>query len=509
MNRAQHLFRQAESRPTHKALIAGDRRLTYLELAKLVTSMAERLAARGVEQGDRVGAMIPNSLDFIIVQQALFALGAVFTPINIYFRHDELEHLIRSCGLNLLILPEELADRVHPLRTHQPETLRDILVLEDHLLAFAAINSSAAPLALADVKPEDAVLILNTSATTGKSKGVPLTAANLAANYDRTPQWLGLNGNDVVLCALPLYNTFGLNQCINAAIVTGATLVLESRFDAHRVAETIYREQCTFLPAVPTMLQKLLDGPSNKAYQLRSLRLVMTGGAPVPAALLRRLNEFTSGRTRVVTGYGLTEGTALVTLTDVELDETGEVRRGGSIGRVLDGMELAILDPEGIELPAGNVGEICIRGPNIMSGYLDSPEDSAIALAGGWLHSGDLGVMDEDGFVTIVDRIKDIIIRGGQNIYPGEIEEVLYDCGGVAEVAVVGRSHDMLGEVPVAYVAPAAGLHLNPCALIEACKQRLAPYKTPVEIRILPSLPKGPTGKILRRKVRAEHERAA
>lgn len=509
MNRAQHLFRQAESRPSHTALIAGDRRLTFAHLAQLVTSTAHWLAGHGIRQGDRVGVMIPNSVDFIIVQQALFAIGAVFTPINIYFRHEELEHLVTSCALDLLILPDALADRVHPLRSHQPESLRNILLLEDGQLTLPPGSSAAAGPVLADVKPEDVVLILNTSATTGKSKGVPLTAANLAANYDRTPQWLGLTGGDVILCALPLYNTFGLNQCINAAMVTGATLVLESRFEAHRVAETIYREQCTFLPAVPTMLQKLLDDPSTKAYQLRSLQLVMTGGAPVPAALLRRLNAFTGGRTRVVTGYGLTEGTALVTLTDVELDDTGEVRRGGSIGRVLDGMELAILDPEGNAVPAGGVGEICIRGPNVMNGYLDSPADSALALAGGWLHSGDLGVMDEDGFVYIVDRIKDVIIRGGQNIYPGEIEEVLYGCGGVAEVAVVGRSHDMLGEVPVAYVAPAAGLHLNPCALIEACKQRLAPYKTPVEIRILPSLPKGPTGKILRRKVRAEHERAA
>ena len=510
MNRAVHLFRQAAERPDRTAIIFADQRISFAELAARVQAMARSLARHGISKADRVGVMIPNTPDFVTVQQALFALGAVFTPINIYFRHDELAHLITSCDLDVLILPPDLNDRVHPLKSAKLGGLRSVLTIQDGRLQEDEAGTAAqAPFLLADVSLEDTVLILNTSATTGKSKGVPLTAANLAANYDRTPDWLGLTGEDVILCTLPLYNTFGLNQCINACLVTGATLVLEPRFESHRVAEAIYRHRCTFLPAVPTMLQKLLDDPGIRPWQLRSLRLIMTGGAPVPAALLRRLERFTGGGTRVVTGYGLTEGTALVTLTTVELDEQGEVRRGGTIGRVLDGMELVILGSDGSPVPAGEVGEICVRGPNVMGGYHKAPEDSASALAGGWLHTGDLGTMDADGFVTIVDRIKDVIIRGGQNIYPGEIEEVLYECPGVAEVAVVGRSHDLLGEVPVAYVAPAPGLLVEISNLVDACREKLAPYKVPADIHLRSSLPKGPTGKILRRKVRAEQEPAA
>lgn len=508
MNRAAHLFHSANRRPDRTAIIFAGRKLSYADLAREVWSKAAALARRGVRQGDHVGVMIPNSPDFIIVQQAVFLLGAVFAPINIYFRHDELAHVVRSCELNILVLAAGLDERAHPLKSEKLEGLRAIIAVEDGKLVGQSYADPQA-VEMADVAADDTVMLLNTSATTGKSKGVPLTASNLAANYDRTPAWLGLGTDEVILCALPLYNTFGLNQCINAAIVTGSTLVLETRFEAHRVAEAIHRHSCTFLPAVPTMLQKLLDDPATQDWKLRTLRLIMTGGAPVPAALLRRLERFTSGRTRVVTGYGLTEGTALVTLTSVELDENGEVRRGGTIGRVLDGMELAILDPNGVPVEQGQIGEICVRGPNVMTGYYKAPDDSAIALAGGWLHSGDLGTADADGYVTIVDRIKDVIIRGGQNIYPGEIEEVLYHCRGVAEVAVVGRTHELLGEVPVAYVAGASGASLSVNDLGDACREKLAPYKVPVEIRLLPSLPKGPTGKILRRMVRAEQERAA
>jgi long-chain acyl-CoA synthetase len=509
MNRAAHLFQQAEQRPGKTALISGERKISFEVLAEDVRKMARHLANAGVQQGDRVGAMVPNSLEFIVIQQAIFALGAVFTPINIYFRHHELEHLITSCCLNVLILPSDLVARFHPIRPRKPDSLRTVLTLDEEWSQLAEKPLSDEPFTLAEVRPDDVVLVLSTSATNGKSKGVPLTASNLAANYDRTPDWLGLTVEDVIFCALPLYNTFGLNQCINAALLTGATLVLETRFDANRAAEAICKHKCTFLPAVPTMLQKLLDDPATKEWQLPSLRLVMTGGAPVPAALLRRLQLFTGGRTRVVTGYGLTEATALVTLDEVELDENGDVRRGGTIGRVLDGMDLAILDAENRAVKANDIGEICIRGPNVMSGYLDSPEDTAVALSGGWLHTGDLGTIDDNGFVTIVDRIKDVIIRGGQNIYPGEIEEVLYFFAGVAEAAVVGRTHDVLGEVPVAYVAAAPGIVLDISGLADLCRQKLAPYKLPAEIRVMPDLPKGPTGKILRRMVRAKFERAA
>jgi len=217
--------------------------------------------------------------------------------------------------------------------------------------------------------------------------------------------------------------------------------------------------------------------------------------------MLRRLVEVAPHVT-LLTGYGLTEGTALVTLTAVTLGEDGEIARGRTIGRVLPGIELAIVDDDDQPLPPHGVGEIVLRGPNLMSAYYHAPEDTAAALRNGWLHTGDIGYLDADGYAYIVDRKKDVIIRGGQNIYPADIEEALYAAPGVAEVAVIGAEHDVLGEVPVAYVAASPGCTLDAAALLEHCRAHLAIYKLPAAIHILPELPKGPTGKILRRALR-------
>jgi long-chain acyl-CoA synthetase len=326
-----------------------------------------------------------------------------------------------------------------------------------------------------------------------------LTIGNIVANYDRTPDWLGLTSATVILCALPLYNTFGLNQCINALMLTGGSLVLMPKFDALACLNLIERHRCTFLPAVPTMLQKILDHPDAAQFDLRSIERIMTGGAPVPAALLERIYGKIGADTRILTGYGLTEGTALVTLEAVELATDGKIRRPKSIGKVLDGMEMRVFHEDGSEAPMGKVGEICLRGPNVMLGYHEMPEDTAMALAGGWLHTGDLGYLDAEGYGYIVDRKKDIIIRGGQNIYPADIESVLYQVPGVAEAAVVRKDDPVFGEVPVAFVALVPGASVTAEQLTRRCQAELAYFKVPAAVYFLPELPKGPTGKILRR----------
>ncbi|VWX54137.1 class I adenylate-forming enzyme family protein [Novosphingobium sp. 9U] len=495
-NRATALFERAGDCSDKPAMIFTDRAITFAELAREVLLMAGMLARHGVREGSHVGILLPSSPQFVIVQQALFALGAAVTPLNTLYRAGEIAHAAQSCDLAFLITTAELAE---PL---------DAVALHAAVILVGPDSGNDEPLAaLADVDPAAPAMHLLTSATTGRAKGVALTGANLAANYDRTPAWLGLSQDDVILCALPLYNTFGLNQCINAMLVTGATMVLLDRFDAAACLAAIERHRCTFLPAVPTMLQKVFDHPDARTASLQSLRLIMTGGAPVPSALLKRILS-AAPDVEVLTGYGLTEATALVTLTQVRLDADGEIERGRTIGRVLDGMELAIHDDTGLEVPAGQTGEIVVRGPNLMAGYYRSPVDTHEALRDGWLRTGDIGLIDPEGYAYIVDRKKDVIIRGGQNIYPIEIEEVLYQAPGVAEVAVVARGDAMLGEVPVGFVALADGCSTSAGALIAHCQEQLARFKVPAAIEILPQLPKGPTGKILRRALRDQFEGA-
>jgi long-chain acyl-CoA synthetase len=312
-----------------------------------------------------------------------------------------------------------------------------------------------------------------------------------------------LDSDEVILCALPLYNTFGLNQCINATIYLGATLVLLPKFDPLSVLQSIENWKCTFFPAVPTMLQRVLDFPEVDHFNLTSLRRFCVGAAPVPGPLLIKLRQRIAQDAIVIHGYGLTESTALVTTIQVVLDENGLVRNAKSIGRALPGIEMRIAAENGTNAQLGQVGEICIKGPCVMKGYYNAPEATSEAIVDGWLHTGDLGTMDVEGFFNIVDRKKDLIIRGGQNIYPVDIEEVLYHHPLVAEAAVIARPNEELGEVPVAFVSLKLNEVVTVDELLALCKSELAYYKVPASIQILSELPKGPTGKILRRALRA------
>jgi long-chain acyl-CoA synthetase len=509
-NRAEALVRHARSRSDKVALIFEGERWTYARLLQDVRSYAAGLAEVGLRRGQKLGLMLETSPAFILLEYAAFMLGAVVVPMNMHYRSSEIEHVLGSCEVEFLVIEAAFVDRLPPdLHARCPALIR-IFVQGGQPAAGVPTEAGAglvgdpkAAPAPAVLGADDLALMLYTSATTGRAKGVMLSIGNLEANYDCTPEWLGLAPDEVTLCALPLYNTFALNQCINALMVLGATMVLLRRFDAVACMEAIQEHRCTFFPAVPTMLQKLFNHPTAAQHDLTSVRRIVTGGAPVPAAVLARVHESTGNQVVVITGYGLTEATALNATHEVQLDANGQLHRPKSVGRALPGIRITVRDEGGDEVPYGTVGEICIKGSCVMKGYYKLPEMTSEAIRDGWLRTGDLGQMDPDGYFSVVDRKKDLIIRGGQNIYPADIEDALYGHPAVAEAAVVAQADDIMGEVPKAYVALKPGAAAEPEALLSHCRGLLASYKVPASVEILDELPKGPTGKILRRSLRA------
>ncbi len=509
-NRADALFRQAATQPGKIALVFGEREISFAEWWNRAAALADGLVRQGLQPGDKVGFFLGSRPEFMFLQYACFAAGGVLIPLNTLYKRDEIEHAVGRCEADYIIAEQAALDRFTPGFRERCPTVRRIFVLDrsddsDPFVVPAGVldGDAAAFPAPVDLPGTALAQMLYTSATTGRAKGVMLTISNLASNYDSTPEWLGFTGSDTILCALPLFNTFALNQCINATVKTGGTLVVLPRFDAVQVMLAIERRRCTIFPCVPTMLQKVLSHPEAGQHDLSSLNRIMVGAAPVPTPLLLQARHFFGTDLTVLTGYGLTEATALVTTLVVTLDADGKQIREKSVGRAVSGVEVAMLDETGAKTPNGQPGEICMRGPLVMAGYYKQPEETAVALADGWLHSGDVGVMNEDGYIWIVDRKKDVIIRGGQNIYPADIEEVLYSHDAVAEAAVVAEEDELFGEVPRAYVAFKPGATAEVDELLAICKQRLAYFKVPATIEVLPELPKGPTGKILRRGLRA------
>lgn len=511
-NIASHLFRQAQIRGSKPALVFGARTFTFAQIQARVCRTGAALNAAGFKPGDKLAIMLAAGPEFVAFEYAAFALGGVVVPLNVHYKAGELEYALRSCDVDSLVIQDELASLLSNAALERLTALRHVWVLgKEKFERSTSRFASAEPLLefhepileVTERAGDDLALMLHTSATTGKAKGVMLTVANLQSNYDATPGWLGLSDTDRILCALPLYNTFALNQCINATMVTGATLVLLPRFDVVECLAAIQANRCTFFPSVPTMLQKLLNDPRVVEFDITSMRRLLVGAAPVPAPLLESVYRSMGAETVVMTGYGLTEACALVSLEHVSMDAEGNLRRPKSVGQVLPGMQMIVAGADGEELEPGKIGEICIKGPNVMKGYYKMDAQTAEAVVQGWLRTGDLGAMDAERHFYIVDRKKDLIIRGGQNIYPADVEEILYSHPAVAEAVVIGKSDAVLGEVPEAYVAFKPGALATADELMSLCKSELAYFKVPKSIHVLRELPKGPTGKILRRGLRS------
>jgi long-chain acyl-CoA synthetase len=491
-NLAQILADSAGPHAERPAILSGDRVISYAELDDASARVASFLASREFGPGDRAGLMLANTPEFCILYYGVLRAGGVVVPMNPLLKSREVEYYLGDSGARLLFAAKSAPGE--PVEGAQAADVPFIAADPDELDALIAGPTPAN--GLAERADEDTAVILYTSGTTGRPKGAELTHGNLRSNSRVTESTLfQLGPDDVVMGCLPLFHCFGQTCGLNAAVDSGASLALLARFDAAAALAAISGRRVTVFEGVPTMFAALLHSPDRERYDTSSMRLCVSGGAALPVELLRAFEE--AFGTTILEGYGLSETSPVASF-----NHPGGVRKPGSIGTPVAGVEFRLLAADGTEVAEGEVGEIAIRGPNVMKGYWGKAEATREAIPDGWLRTGDLAQRDADGFYFIVDRKKDVVIRGGFNVYPREIEEVLYEHPAVAEAAVIGIPHDTLGEEIGAAAALKPGADATPAELRAFVKERVAAYKYPRHVWLVEALPKGPTGKILRREVR-------
>jgi long-chain acyl-CoA synthetase len=496
-NLAANLARTAEQHPDRHAVILDDLVLSYAELEQSVRQLAGWLRAQGVGVGDRVALMLPNVPSFPVLYYAALRLGAVVVPMNPLFKKREIAFYLEDSGATLLAaMPGEDA------RAAAAQVGTQLMeVGPEGLSAYVHGEHATEPVPeIVDRAGDDTAVLLYTSGTTGRPKGAELTCDNLQTNLETVNDTLlHLGPDDVIMGCLPLFHVFGMTCGMNTAFAAGSALTLIPRFEPGKVLQIMQRDGCTVFEGVPTMYGALLAAAGDSPPDLSSLRTCVSGGASLPVELMRRFEQ-TFG-CEILEGYGLSETSPVASFNRPDVG-----RKPGSIGVPIRGVEMKLAAPDGSDVDPADpdgVGEICIRGENIMKGYWQRPEATAEAIdADGWFHSGDLARKDEDGFFFIVDRKKDLIIRGGLNVYPREVEELLYEHEAVAEAAVIGVPHGELGEEIAAYVVLKPDASATEADLVEHVKSQVAPYKYPRTVHLIDELPKGATGKILKRELR-------
>jgi long-chain acyl-CoA synthetase len=490
-NLALNLVEATDMYPKRPAVRLDDLVLTYEDLDQRSARAAGLLAAHGVEPGDRVGLMLPNLPQFPMLYYGVLRAGAVVVPMNPLLKAREVEYYLGDSGAKLIFAWETIADDA--AKGAEAAGAGFVSVAPE---AFDRLLGDHAPVtAVTGRADDDTAVILYTSGTTGRPKGAELTHANLRRNAAVSGATLfGLEPDDVVMGCLPLFHSFGQTCGLNAAVGSGACLTLLPRFDPGRALEVIQRDRVTLFEGVPTMYAALLHHPRRSEYEAGSLRLCVSGGAALPVEVLRGFED--AFGCSILEGYGLSETSPVASFNHPDRE-----RKPGSIGTPIQGVEMRLVGPGGEDVPTGEVGEIAIRGHNLMKGYWRREQATREAVPDGWLRTGDLARQDEDGYYFIVDRKKDLIIRGGYNVYPREIEEVLYEHPAVAEAAVVGVPHPTHGEEVGAAVVLKPGTEATPAELQAFCRERVAAYKYPRQVWLEAALPKTATGKLLRREV--------
>jgi long-chain acyl-CoA synthetase len=482
----------AGTRPGAVAIKRDECELTYAALDAAAARVAGLLRAKGVRAGDRVGVMLPNVEYFPVVYYGALRAGAAVVPMNVLLKAREVAFYLGDSGAKLVLAWHELADPAH---AGADETGADCVLVDPG--DFETMLDRCAPVVeVAAREPADTAVILYTSGTTGTPKGAELTHASLLRNVEASIDLFGLDAGAITLGALPLFHAFGQTCGLNATIAVGGMLTLIPRFDGAKALRVVERDGATVFEGVPTMYAAMLHAPDAGDIDVSTLDVCVSGGAAMPVEVMRAFEDRFG--CKVLEGYGLSETSPLASFNRRDRE-----RKPGSIGLPIDGTEMRVVDAYGNEVAQGDVGEIAIRGHNVMKCYWGRPDATAEVIdADGWFRTGDIGRADEDGYFFIVDRKKELVIRGGYNVYPREIEEVIYEHPDVREAAVIGVPHDELGEEVAAAVALKDGAETTAADIRSFVKERVAAYKYPRHVWLVDELPKGPTGKILKREIR-------
>ncbi len=490
MNLASILTKSTERDAEHVAVKLDDAEITYGQLDEAAARVAGLLTELGVERGDRVGVMLPNVPYFPICYYGILRIGAVVVPMNVLLKKREVAFYLNDSGAKVLFAWHDFAKEAEA--GAQEAGAECVLVQPGE---FEKRLADVDPVeAVADTEDDDTAVILYTSGTTGSPKGAELSHHSLIRNAEIAGGLFSLGTDAVALGALPLFHTFGQTCAMNAMTAAGGTLTLIPRFDPAKALEIIQRDKVNVFEGVPTMYGAMLHHDGADDFDTSTLEVCASGGSAMPVELMKAFEE--KFGCKVLEGYGLSETSPIASFNHPDKE-----RKPGSIGTPVDGVDMKVVDDDGKDCEQGDVGEIVIRGHNVMKGYWNKPDATEESIRDGWFHTGDMAKVDEDGYFFIVDRKKDMIIRGGYNVYPREIEEVLYEHPAVREAAVLGVPHDTHGEEVAAAVALKDGQEATADELRDFVKEQVAAYKYPRKIWFVDELPKGPTGKILKREI--------
>jgi long-chain acyl-CoA synthetase len=504
LNLASYLEETARREPDTTAVILDSLRLSYRDIASFARRVANVLRAKGVQPGDRVAMMIPNTPHFPMIYYGILHTGAAVVPVNVLFQADEIRHYIADSEAKVFFA----------FKTFEAPASKAFAAVEscEHLVIVSTPDDMSPPevgenftqlvfstsdeFDTVQTMPDDTAVILYTSGTTGSPKGAELTHFNMFFNaFFASTEVMHSRSGDVALVTLPLFHSFGQTCLMNACIMAGSTMTMLPRFETEKAMQVIARDRVTALALVPTMYFFILSNENWQQYDFSSVRMAVSGGSALPEDVHRRFKERYG--ISILEGYGLSETSPVSSFT-LQGDEV----RIGSIGKPIFGVDMRIMRDDGKFAEIGEVGEIVIRGHNVMKRYLNNPQATKNAVVDGWFHTGDVGQRDKDNYFYIIDRKKDLIIRGGMNIYPREIEEVLYKHPKVREASVVGIPDTARGEEVKVYVSPKDGMTLTSEEIVAFLQENVAKYKWPKEVDVLDDLPKGPTGKILKRELK-------